>query len=128
MIHFSLVHTKAEKIHLSKVKTDSDKFELQFGVEFHVEDDTMFVIHFIVSIASEEEHYQLDLEYVSFFKTDTALTQEFKTSPIPSVNAPAIAYPFLRSFVSTLTLNAGYNPVILPTINFQKLVREQQEQ
>lgn len=78
--------------------------------------------------ADKEIKTGLDLEYISFFKADTALTEEFKASPIPSVNAPAIAYPFLRSFVSTLTLNAGYSPVVLPTVNFQKLVREQKEQ
>jgi preprotein translocase subunit SecB len=35
-----------------------------------------------------------------------------------SGNAPAIAFPYLRSFISTLTLNAGYILAVLLSINF----------
>lgn len=36
-------------------------------------------------------------------------------------NAPAIVFPTLRAWVSNITLSAGYPPIMLPLINFQKL-------
>jgi len=54
------------------------------------------------------------------FETDEEITEEFKNSHFPKINAPAIAYPYLRAYVSNLTLQSGVTPVMLPTINFVK--------
>lgn len=61
---------------------------------------------------------RIKTEYVSHFRTSDPIDDKFKNSHFPTINAPAVAFPFLRSFVSTLMLNAGYDPVILPDINF----------
>ena len=49
------------------------------------------------------------------------ITEDFKLSSFPKINAPAIAFPYLRAFVSNLTLQSGLEPVILPSINFVQL-------
>ena len=54
------------------------------------------------------------------FITDEEITEDFKISHFPKINAPAIAYPYLRAFVSNLTLQSGVDPAMLPTINFIK--------
>jgi len=43
------------------------------------------------------------------------------SKPFIDVNAPAIVFPYLRSFLSTLTANlgAGFPPIILPPQFFQ---------
>lgn len=69
----------------------------------------------------------MDSIYLAEFETDEPIDQEFMDGHFPSVNAPAIAYPFLRSYVSTVTLNSGVEPMILPTINFQALAKEHQK-
>jgi len=40
------------------------------------------------------------------------------------IKLPAIAYPLMRSFINTITVNSSLNPVIIPTINFQELIRQ----
>ena len=37
------------------------------------------------------------------------------------VNAPAIAFPYLRAYISTLTTQSGISPIILPTLNLSGL-------
>lgn len=37
------------------------------------------------------------------------------------VNAPAIAFPYLRAYISTLTTQSGIPPIILPTLNLSGL-------
>jgi len=70
------------------------------------------------------------LDYIAWFKTSSNIEEDFKTSSFTKVNAPAIAYPYLRAFITTITLNSGFKPFTLPTINFVKLSqkREKQEQ
>lgn len=42
-------------------------------------------------------------------------------SPYFIVNAPAIAFPYLRAYISTLTTQSGIPPIILPTLNLSGL-------
>lgn len=38
-----------------------------------------------------------------------------------TINAPAIAFPYLRAYISTLTTLSGIPPVTLPTLNLSGL-------
>lgn len=38
-----------------------------------------------------------------------------------TVNASAIAFPYLRAYISTLTIQSGIPPIILPTLNLSGL-------
>ena len=113
------------RYNLTLDKHAKDDFELAFNVSFSQENDRLFIITFKATILSSSGDYTLSIEFASFFEADQPLTDEFKNYPIPSVNAPAIAYPYFRALISTLTLNAGYEPIIIPTINFQNRVQEQ---
>jgi len=62
----------------------------------------------------------LDLEYFSEFEAGRELSDEDKQSHYIYRNAPAIAFPFLRSYVAHITLLAGYNPIILDPVDFTK--------
>lgn len=47
-----------------------------------------------------------------------------KLEDIPAyfyVNSIAIIFPYIRAFVSTLTLQANIPPIVLPTLNLSKL-------
>jgi len=76
-----------------------------------------FKITFKVSVKSEAA-LNLALEHDSFFEAKEIITEEFKQSSFTTQNAPAIAFPYVRSFISLLTLNAGLPPLMLPTYNF----------
>lgn len=90
-----------------------------------IENDVFGIRFFIKS--EQPKHYFLEIDYVAWFKTNETIDDEFKSSYFTTVNAPAIAFPFLRSFVSILTLNSGYPPFILPTINFIRLEEKRKD-
>lgn len=92
------------------------------GVAYQEEEPKSFAIYFKVSLPTEEN--VLSIEYIATFATSKEVDNKFKESHFPSVNAPAIAYPYLRSFVSQFLLLSGYDPQILPTINFVKMQKE----
>jgi preprotein translocase subunit SecB len=129
-MNIKFLGTKVEKLSLiagdNEEPISEDDFQLSFINGFSDEDDKSFIVKFSVKISSIEENFTLKLQYVGFFATEGTITEEFRKSNFPNVNAPAIAYPFMRSFINTITVNSNLNPVIIPTINFQKLVRQQE--
>jgi preprotein translocase subunit SecB len=107
---------------------DSNSFDLVAGNYFSEEDGSHFFgVTFKVSI--QDKQFDLEVEALYQFElVDEPVTEAFKLSTFPKVNAPAIAFPYLRAFVSNLTLQAGLQPVILPSINFAELAAKSASQ
>jgi preprotein translocase subunit SecB len=72
----------------------------------------------------QPEEFKLQMQFVAWFESPTPLGKEDINSAFARINAPAIAFPYLRSFISLLTLNSGFRPVILSTVNFVEMHKE----
>lgn len=107
---------------LDENKRDVNSFDLKSVNFFPEEDKNLFGVGFNIDVKDTE--FDLTIEALFMFKIDEDITEEFKLSNFPKINAPAIAFPYLRAFVSNLTLQSGFEPVILPSINFVKLAEE----
>lgn len=101
---------------------DDNSFELKTGQVFPDDDRTTFVVMFGVEL--KDRLFDMNLDAAFVFKTEVEISEEFKISNFPKINAPAIAFPYIRAFISNLTLQSGFEPVILPSINFVKLAEE----
>ncbi len=89
---------------------------------FPQETPNLFLIKFVISL--ETENFNLELETISKFISEKEYTDEFKKSPFIKINAPAIAFPFVRSYINTLVSSSGLGTFFLPAINFAKLADE----
>lgn len=122
-----VLKNKANKIILSKPSKDSkiqDKsLHINYAVNYNTDKEDVFVIVFNVQIVHPEE-FDLQIEFFTWFKTSENIDEEFKASDFPKINAPAIAYPFLRSLITTITINSGYRAAFLPSINFVEASKE----
>ncbi|GKW51052.1 hypothetical protein NCCP2140_01050 [Pseudoalteromonas sp. NCCP-2140] len=103
-----------------------DEFGFHYEPNFSEQTSDKFNIFFALRLKVKNSHLLL-LEYESTFKLDRELDDEFIQSHFPHVNAPAIAFPYMRAFVSTLLLNAGYDPIMLPSVNFSAMYKDMQE-
>lgn len=45
-----------------------------------------------------------------------------------NINAPAIIFPFIREHLSNVSMKAGIQPILLPTINFVKLAEDKKKE
>lgn len=99
-----------------KERRDENTFSLRFEKVFGRENKKSFKIIFYLTV--NDKKFNLDVKAMFDFITDEEITEDFKNSHFPKINAPAIAYPYLRAFVSNLTLQSGVDPAMLPTINF----------
>lgn len=105
--------------------TDISK-KLDLKVEATKLTDSTVRVHLNLVLLLESGN-ALDLEYAGDFdvrEPETEgfyVTEEILKRPFIQVNAPAIAYPFLRAFVSSFCVTAGYGGVIIPPVNFQAI-------
>ncbi|MBZ0242073.1 MAG: protein-export chaperone SecB [Bacteroidales bacterium] len=87
---------------------------------YNEDDTTHFTVNLELILNSPDNTFMLQVKSMALFQTQSPIDEAFKNSSFVSVNAPAIAFPFLRSFITTLTSNAGVKPVILPAFNFNQ--------
>lgn len=129
-MQIALDKTLVESLILKRKNTagrkENKKFSLNYFVKKDAESKNEFSIEFKLKL-TDSLNFQLDLVYVAVFTVDEDITDEFMNSNFPKINAPAIAYPYLRSFVSLVTLNSGYGASILPAMNFVKLAGKDME-
>ena len=121
-IHLKRTFVKSINFEYKKDITEEDQLDTSVKIRkepiFKEGIDNEYVIFFNGSF--ENEIFDLKIEFVAIFGTSEAIDDSFKKSTFVKINSPAIAFPYLRSFISTLTLNAGLPPLILPAYNFTK--------
>jgi preprotein translocase subunit SecB len=110
----------------SKSQIDEDassKLSISISVStaFSETESRNFIVSFDLSISSKNsEDLKISIKASALFETETIINDEFKNSGFVKTNSPAIAFPFLRSYVNTLTVNSGIKPIILPSFNFSR--------
>lgn len=124
-MELNLSSTKATKIALHQDKlVELSESAFGFKVGFSDEDLYLFVVIFMLKITDKDENYQLEVDYEAIFRTKEIINEDFKNSNFPKINAPAIAFPYFRAFISTITQQAGYQTIVLPTFNFSQMMKE----
>lgn len=85
--------------------------------------DNVFIVTFDFTLTSDSD-FKVVLIQDFFFESDLSLDDDFWKGSFHKINAPAIAYPFLRAFISTVLLNAGLEAINLPSINFVEMSKK----
>lgn len=113
-------------------KTNDREYEFginikQALIDINDNEESVFRAGFLVEITgtSEEKPISIKVEAGGIFKIHNSPPHEVVEN-FKYISAPSIVYPYLRSFISLLTLNAGLNPVNLPSVNFLKQYKESQ--
>ena len=122
-MELQLTSVRARKILIEEKAIESTTTSFRFRVGYPAEKN-IFSVEFNFTLGNEEENYCLETDYEAVFTTDKEIDDGFKHSSFPNVNAPAIAFPYFRAFISTITLQAGYKAVVLPSFNFVTLAEK----
>lgn len=123
---FRLLHFIVTKVQMSvdnkieENQPDNLKISIGTGLGFSDKEPKVFSVGYEVDIDSVEGNLKVHIEATALFESKDEITDEAKQSPLLKANAPAIGFPFVRSFINTLTTNAGLPSLILPTFNFLK--------
>lgn len=100
--------------------TDSDQvdIELSVGTSFSDDDLKSYLVKISVKITPKTNDFTLECDAFGRFVTSEEIDDDFKNSHFVIINSPAILYPFVRSYINTITTNSGISPIILPSVNF----------
>lgn len=69
-----------------------------------------------VNIMDKNNVMRIKVVVIGLFEFDRDVDEKLKSTFFNS-SAPAILFPYVRAYVTTLTGLSGVNPVILPTLN-----------
>jgi preprotein translocase subunit SecB len=115
-------------------KKKKNEFEIKIGykIEYFVlqdkskiiDENRNYTVNFSVLLTDNKKGLNIKLNASALFEAQNQITEEFKNSHFVKTNSPAIAFPYLRSFITTLTSNTGIGQVILPTMNFSQMESE----
>lgn len=97
--------------------TGEFSINIEHLVQVNTANKNLFQIVYIVTLNDKDKLFNLQVKAVADFQIIGEIGSVIYESFI-NVNAPAIAYPYLRAFVSNLVLQAGMNPIIMPPVNF----------
>lgn len=89
-------------------------------VDFEIQDNNLLVFLSIHVFKDAEKHnypFEMKVSVVGHFKVSNKENVE-KYKP----NAVAVLFPYIRSLISTYTAAANVNPLILPTVNINRML------
>lgn len=117
------------KIDLRNIKPLQNKLNLSIlpkGVFCPKNHSFELTFNFVASLEDEEGTPCVEILCIGDFEF-----REVKSiDDIPSyfyANSIAILFPYVRAFVSTVTLQANYQPIVLPTMNLSDLSNDLKE-
>jgi preprotein translocase subunit SecB len=125
-IRLDLVQFVSVSFETNSVDKDVTKevsLSMELSIERNTGNNTSFRVVFDISLHSPQNELRLNLKAIALFVTTETISDEFLHSPLAKVNAPAIAFPFIRAYIANFTLNCGFNPIMLPSFNFQAMNR-----
>jgi len=125
-INFPVLELASSNLIISESILDNVNMNLSFDVLFTEENNSTFIVRFNLELNSEEEKqsFKAKVSMSAVFSTEKPMEEDFRNSDFIQINAPAIAFPYLRSFVTNITTQAGYKPLILPIITLTLMKKD----
>ena len=99
----------------------SKKVNLGFAPKgFINKKNSSFQLNLGVKIEDENKSFKIEIDAVAsyIFENEEGLD---KLNKFFYVNAPALLFPYIRAYISTLTNLSGFEPINLPTLNMTRL-------
>ena len=125
---------KLDEYHFTKASLDFDiPDRAELNIEFSPRgkfnsEDSSYELDFDVKVKCKENDKEvIFVSCVALFSFKEKIT----ISDIPEYfypNSIAIMFPYIRAFISTISLQANIRPVVLPTVNLMGLTEELKEE
>lgn len=119
LLSFEVVKVLFERSSLDKELEYNIDVQLGINDMPNEEELDIFTTSFHVTLSSiqEQDSAKIEIHALGLFQIHgnppENIIYNFK-----HISSPSIVYPYIRAFISNLSLQSGLNPVITPTINF----------
>lgn len=99
--------------------TDRNDFDMNIKIDPHgflSQKDKTFILEQEIVISDDSGRFKIHIKSSAEFSFDEIPKDEASLSFF-IINAPAIVFPYIRSYISTLTTLSGLSTITLPTLN-----------
>lgn len=104
-----------------KEQAPSKKLSLGFVPKgFINKEDNTFQLCLGVKIKDENKSFIIELDSIANYVFENKISID-TLGKFFYVNAPALLFPYVRAYISTLTNLSGFEPINLPTLNMTQL-------
>ncbi|AII53814.1 protein-export chaperone SecB [Hymenobacter sp. APR13] len=119
---FSLQGIQVKESYFTQsAEASGQDFAVDTEVEGIVNEATRtFQLHLRVRVSDEQESFEARIHQVGNFVFDRDIEEKVLTNFFV-INAPAMLFPFVRSYIASLTALSGYETILLPALNLQSL-------
>lgn len=98
----------------------NDELEVNFEQTIGVHDtENRMRLLLNTSIKDKNNALSIIVKAEGFFEFDEGLNKDMKEGFF-NTNAPAILFPYIRAYISTLSTLSGIKPIVLPTLNLSQ--------
>ena len=99
----------------------SSKLKIVFDPEGFIDkENSTFQLHLGVQIEDENKSVNLEIDSVAKYVFENKEALEALNNYF-FINAPALLFPYIRAYISTLTNLSGFEPINLPTLNMTQI-------
>jgi preprotein translocase subunit SecB len=81
---------------------------------------SIFQLRLGIKINDKKNVINIEISSVANYHFDKEITKD-QLDKLFYINAPAILFPYIRAYISTLTNLSGFKPINLPTLNLTGL-------
>lgn len=115
-IGYKITHSE---IDITELSSDNLEYSLDINAKGQVKKDR-FILEMEAKINSNDNSLKASIQIIGEFKFDRGIDDNLLDN-LFCANAPAIIFPYIRSYISTLTALSGGETVIIPTLNMVPL-------
>ncbi|CAB5566685.1 hypothetical protein AB7V66_20540 [Providencia rettgeri] len=124
-MEIKLTKKKVDNLTMRSILPDETEQDQQFHIKIgctvygNANNKNIVRIRYPV-IVSVKDKATLSMDYDFYFTLSEELTEDFNTSIVTRQTAPALAYPYIKSYVENFLSISGYGDIDLPFLDFIK--------
>ncbi len=105
-----------KKTLIELTKVDNSSLSINFNPRgVYNKKESSFDLLLGVMINNEDRSVNIEIDSIGHFLFDGVDKENLDNFFL--INAPAILFPYIRAYISSLTTLSGINPIVLPTLN-----------
>ncbi len=99
------------------VKDGEFEVNIQHITQINNENENLFRTVFIINITGQNNSFSLQVQAMGNFEILGKIPKNVKDNYL-NISSPSIIYPYVRAYISNITLQSGMNPITIPPMNF----------
>jgi preprotein translocase subunit SecB len=100
----------------------SDSINLNIKPTIIEQTEKLFRLNLDVTLGNDTSDFNVNISIIGTFEYES--DDKERLSKFFSLNAPAIMFPYIRAYISTITTLSGIPTMLIPTLNVSNLADE----